>query len=123
MAAPAQSRKRTDYLVEIGNNKVVQIKAIKESIKDIAASLGYTEDNDGEVPAGKSLVGSGLEDALMNGCFPIAIYYVKNKQKRRAVVLVAPSKADTIAAEAKTKKYAGNNIIKVTPVRRRKFTY
>lgn len=121
MATP--SKKRTDYLIDIGNNKVVQIKAIKASIGDLAANLGYTEDADGEVPAGKTLVGAGREDALLNGCFPVAVYYSKNKQKRRAVVLVAPSKADTIATEAKNQKYAGNNIIKVTPVRRRKFIF
>jgi hypothetical protein len=121
--ATAQSRKRTDYLVELPNNKVVQVKAIKTSIGALADSLGYTEDTTGEIPAGKTLVGTGTEDALLAGCFPIAVYYIKNKQKRRAVLLVSPTKADTIATEAKTKTYAGNNIVKVTPVRRRKYTY
>jgi hypothetical protein len=121
--ATAQSRKRTTYQVDLPQNKVVLIKGIKASIGDIATSLGYTEDTDGEVPQGKTLVGEGTEDALLNGCFPIAIYYIKNKQKRRATVLVSPTKADTIAQELKTKKYAGCNIVKVTPVRRRKFTY
>ncbi|NWF58120.1 MAG: hypothetical protein HXY43_02065 [Fischerella sp.] len=121
--ATAQSRKRTDYLIDIGNNKVVAIKAIKSSIQDIDQSLGYVENATGEIPQGKILVGEGREDALLSGCFPIAVYYLKNKQKRRVVLLVSPTKADTVATELKTKKYAGSNIIKVTPVRRRKFTY
>lgn len=119
----AASKKRTNYLIDVGNNKVVMVKAVKASINDINENLGYTEDADGEIPQGKTLVGEGREDALLSGCFPIAIYYSKNKQKRRAVVLVSPTKADTIATELKSKKYASCNIIKVTPVRRRKFTY
>ncbi len=121
--ATAQSRKRTDYFIDLGNNKVVAIKAIKSSISAIDQALGYTENATGEVPQGKTLVGEGREDALLNGCFPIAVYYLKNKQKRRTVLLVSPTKADTIAQELKTKTYAGSNIVKVTPVRRRKFTY
>lgn len=121
--ATVQAKKKTAYFIDVGNNKVVYIKAIKESIKDIAANLGYTEDADGETPTGKTLVGNNREDALLNGCFPIAIYYLKNKQQRRAVVLVSPTKADTIAQELKTQKYANCNIVRVTPVRRRKFVY
>ena len=117
------SKKRTTYLIDVGNNKVVMVKAVKASITDINENLGYTEDADGEIPANKTLVGEGREDALLNGCFPIAIYYTKNKQKRRATVLVSPTKADTVATELKAKKYASCNIIKVTPVRRRKYSF
>lgn len=119
----ATAKKKTNYLIDIGNNKVVSVKAVKASIGDIAASLGYTEDADGEIPAGKTLVGASREDALINGCFPISVTYLKNKEPRSAKLLVSPTKADTVATELKTKKYAGNNIVKVTPVRRRKYVY
>ncbi|MGD1909568.1 MAG: hypothetical protein ACFB2X_01475 [Rivularia sp. (in: cyanobacteria)] len=119
----AQSKKRTDYLIEIGNNKVVLVKGLKSSMGAIASELGYTEDADGVVPDGKTLTGTGQEDALLNGCFPIAIYYKKNKSNRRAVLLVSPTKADTIANDLKGKKYAGNTITRVLPVRRRKYTF
>ncbi|BAZ36965.1 hypothetical protein NIES4101_28860 [Calothrix sp. NIES-4101] len=120
---PVTSRTRTTYFIDLGNNKVARVKAIKTSISALTASLGWTEDADGVPPQGKTLVGDGIEDALLNGCFPIALYYTKNKQKRRAVVLVSPTKADTIATEARGKTYAGNPVISVRPVRRRKFTY
>ncbi|RAM50394.1 MAG: hypothetical protein C6Y22_17515 [Hapalosiphonaceae cyanobacterium JJU2] len=119
----AQTKTRTSYLIDIGNNKVAMVKAIKASIGGIASELGYTEDSDGVLPQGKILVGTNREDALLNGCFPIAVYYTKNKQTRRTVLLVSPTKADTVAAELRGKKYAGNPIVKVTPVRRRKFVY
>nr|MDZ8058399.1 hypothetical protein [Nostoc sp. EkiNYC01] len=103
---------------------MVSIKAVKNSVKDIADNLGWTEaPASGEVPDGKTLVGSGMAEALLNGCFPIALYYTKGGVERRAVVLCSPSKADTIATEGKASKYLGQNIIRVTPVRRRKFTY
>lgn len=119
----AASKKRTDYLIDIGNNKVVSVKGLKSSMGSIASTLGYTEDADGIVPPSKTLVGTGQEDALINGCFPIAIYYKKNKTNRRAVLLVSPTKADTIATELKGKQYAGNPITRVLPVRRRKYTF
>lgn len=124
MAAPAPTAKtRTAYFIDIGNNKIVKVKALKTSIGEIAANLGYTEDADGNPPDGKILVGTSREDALTNGCFPIAVYYTKNKHERMAKLLVSPTKADTVATELKGKKYAGNPIVKVTPVRRRKFVY
>lgn len=119
----AKSKKRTDYLIDIGNNKVVSVKGLKSSMGAIAGVLGYTEDSDGVPPDGKILVGTGQEDALLNGCFPLAIYYKKNKSNRRSVLLVSPTKADTIATELRGKKYAGNSIVRVLPVRRRKYTF
>ncbi|MBD2568363.1 hypothetical protein [Anabaena lutea] len=89
----------------------------------VASDLGWDESATGEVPTGKTLVGSGVADALLNGCFPVALYYTKGGQDRRAVVLCSPTKADTIAVDAKNSKYLGQDIIRVAPVRRRRFTY
>jgi hypothetical protein len=116
------SKKKTTYFIGLPNNKLVKIKAVKSSVQGVADALGWDESTTGEVPAGKTLVGSGVEDALLNGCFPVALYYTKNNQDRRAVVLCSPVKADTIAVEAKTKTYLGKNIIRVSAVRRRRYT-
>ncbi|WP_016953536.1 hypothetical protein [Anabaena sp. PCC 7108] len=123
MAEPKAAGTKTTYFIELPNNKVAKIKAKKTSVSAVATSLGWDESATGEVPNGKTLVGSGTADALLNGCFPIALYYSKSGKDRRAVVLCSPTKADTIAAEAKTKTYLGQDIIRVSAVRRRKFTY
>ncbi|OYD92766.1 hypothetical protein CDG77_14025 [Nostoc sp. 'Peltigera membranacea cyanobiont' 213] len=121
MATTAKAK--TTYFIAVGTNGVVKTKAVKNSVKDIADNLGWTESTTGEVPEGKVLLGSGLAEALINGCFPIALYYTKGGTERRAVVLCSPQKADTIAVEGKASKYLGQNIIRVTAVRRRKYVY
>ncbi len=117
------AKKKSTYFINVSATKVVRIKAVKASVSNLADNLGWTESATGEVPEGKILVGTGIQDALLNGCFPVAIYYTKGGTERRAVLLVSPTKADTIATEAKTGTYAGNPVVKVTAVRRRKFVY
>ncbi|MFN6565454.1 MAG: hypothetical protein RMY28_037415 [Nostoc sp. ChiSLP01] len=117
------AKKKTSYFINVTANKVVRIKAVESSVGNLADNLGWTKSTTGEVPDGKTLLGTGVSDALLNGCFPVAIYYTKNGTERRAVVLCAPTKADTIATEAKAGKYLGCPVVKVTAVRRRKFVY
>ncbi|HLO88907.1 MAG TPA: hypothetical protein VK203_28420 [Nostocaceae cyanobacterium] len=114
------TRKRTSFRANVGTTGVVYVKMIKSSINAINETLGWIEDEDGEPPQGKVILGEGREDALKAGCFPLAIYYRKNKKLQRAVVLVSPEKADTAAKELVSKTYAGNPIVKVRPVARRK---
>jgi hypothetical protein len=121
--APAVTKQRTNYFVDVGNSKIVYIKAVENSIKDIAGELGYTKDADGAAPSGKTVVGTSREDALLNGCFPIAVTYLKGGKTQQAILLVSPTKADTIASDLKGKKYAGHTIVRITPRRRRKFIY
>ncbi|MFN6486612.1 MULTISPECIES: hypothetical protein [unclassified Nostoc] len=117
------ARKKTTYFINVSSTKVVRIKAVKASVGNLADNLGWTESATGEVPDGKTLVGTGISEALLNGCFPVAIYYSKGGTERRAIVLASPTKADTIATEAKAGTYAGNQVIRVTAVRKRKFVY
>jgi hypothetical protein len=120
MSTEGTVKTKTNYRLEIGQTGVVYIKALKASVGDIAAALGYTEDDDQNPPQGKIVIGTNKEEALLAGCFPIAIYYIKHKKTRRAVVLCSPSKADTVANELKGKQYAKCNIVKVRPPARKK---
>lgn len=117
------AKKKTTYFINVSSTKIVRVKAVKASVGNLADNLGWTESSTGEVPDGKTLVGTGVADALLNGCFPIAIYYTKGGTERRAIVLCSPTKADTIAIEGKAGTYLGNPVVKVTAVRRRKFVY
>ncbi|WP_448268691.1 hypothetical protein [Nostoc sp. DSM 114159] len=119
----ATAKKKTTYFINVSSTKVIRIKAVKASVGNLADNLGWTESTTGEVPDGKTLVGTGTSEALLNGCFPVAVYYSKGGTERRAIVLVSPTKADTIATEAKSGTYAGSQVIRVTAVRRRKFVY
>ncbi|MCF4968701.1 hypothetical protein [Nostoc sp. CMAA1605] len=123
MTTSAKAKKKTTYFINVTSTKVVRIKAVEGSVGNLADNLGWTKSTTGEVPDGKTLVGTGQSDALVNGCFPVAIYYTKQGTERRAVLLCSPTKADTIATEAKSGKYMGNPVVKVTAVRRRKFVY
>lgn len=111
---------KTTYRLAIGATGVGFIKATKNVVKDIVATLGWTEADD--VPSGKLLLAEGRSELLEKGCFPLAIYYEKAKKKRRAIVLVAPEKADTAANDLLGKNYNGAPIKKVTAVRRVKYS-
>lgn len=113
--------RRTAYRLNVGTTGVVFIKAVEQAVKDIASTLGYTKDADGDPPDGKVLIGEGRLDALRAGCFPVAIYYKKSaNQIQRAIVLVSPEKADTAINELRGQKYNGFTIVRAGPVTRRK---
>jgi hypothetical protein len=117
---------RSPYLIDVGNNKVVKLQ-LKASSMDagLIGVLGIAPmAASGEVPVGKTLVGTGRLAAMQNGCFGINVVYAKTATKSQtAKVLCSPSKADTVFVEARGKTYNGKNIVDVRVPRRRVYTF
>ena len=114
---------RAPYYLEINANVVVELQVIETNIKAIAADLGMTKvPADGALPAGKTLAGTSREDALELGCLPLRIAYRKGTKTQSAVLLCPPSKADTVFKTLVGKNYGANKIVKVRPIRRRRYT-
>lgn len=126
MAEVIGTNARSPFLIDVGNNKVVkmQLKAASydEALRPV---LGLTAmAASGEVPAGKTLVGSGRLAAMQNGCFGINLVYAKTATKNQtAKVLCSPAKADTVFNDARSKTYNGKNIVEVRVPRRRVYTF
>jgi hypothetical protein len=117
---------RSPYLIDVGNNKVVKLQLKKSSYDaGLATELGLTVlPESGEIPTGKTLVGTGREAAMRNGCFGIVLVYSKTATKNQsAKVLCSPTKADTVFNTVKGKTYAGKNIVDARVPRRRIFTF
>ncbi|MCC3532260.1 MAG: hypothetical protein JGK21_30330 [Microcoleus sp. PH2017_22_RUC_O_B] len=115
--------KKVAYYVDINANVVVELQLIEKNITAIAAELGYTKvPADGALPAGKTMVGNSKEDALELGCLPLRIAYRKGDKLQSAILLCPPSKADTVFKSLVGKTYAGSKIVKVRPIRRRRYT-
>ena len=114
---------RAAYYLEINANVVVELQVIEANIKAIATELGMTKvPADGALPAGKTLAGTSREDALELGCLPLRISYRKGTKTQSAVLLCPPSKADSVFKSLVGKSYGANKIIKVRPIRRRRYT-
>lgn len=114
---------RAPYYLEINANVVVELQVIEANIKGIAADLGMTKvPADGALPAGKTLAGTSREDALELGCLPLRIAYRKGTKTQTAILLCPPSKADTVFKTLIGKSYGANKIVKVRPIRRRRYT-
>ncbi|MCY7381261.1 MAG: hypothetical protein LH628_01485 [Microcoleus sp. CAN_BIN18] len=119
----AESKKRASYFLEINDSSVVELQLIEANLAGIFADLGYTKaPADGSLPTGKTLVGSSREDALEMGCLPVRVAYRKGTKTQSALLLCTPTKADTVFKNLPGKKYAGFTIVKVRPVRRRRYT-
>ncbi|MEG4326783.1 hypothetical protein Q5688_15790 [Microcoleus sp. herbarium5] len=115
--------KRAGFYVDINANSVVELQLVEKNVTAIATELGYTKvPEDGALPSGKTLVGNSKEDALELGCLPLRIAYRKGTKTQSALILCPPSKADTIFKSLVGKTYDGNRIVKVRPVRRRRYT-
>jgi len=115
--------KRVPYLLEINANVVVELQLVEKNIIAIAADLGYTKAAaDGVLPAGKTLVGNSREDALELGCLPIRVAYRKGTKTQSALLFCTPTKADTVFQSLLGKNYAEHKIVKVRPIRRRRYT-
>jgi hypothetical protein len=114
--------KRAAFYVDINANSIVELQLVEKNVTAIAADLGYTKvPEDGALPAGKTLVGNSKEDALELGCLPIRVAYRKGSRLQSALLLCPPSKADTVFKSLVGKTYDGNKIVKVRPVRRRRY--
>ncbi|GEM_PF-2619393 len=126
MAEVVGTNARSPFLIGVGKDKVVKLQLKASSVDEtLRASLGLTILPDsGEIPAGKTLVGSGKMAAMQNGCFGINLVYAKTSTKNQvAKVLCSPEKADTVFVEARGKTYAGKNIVDVRVPRRRVYTF
>lgn len=124
--AATQTRNKTPHYITVSGNNVIQLQLVASSYSaGLLTALGITKGNEnGEVPQGKTQIGAGREDALLNGCFPIVVTYdMPGNKKQTAKLLCSPSKADTIMAEVKQQTYRGRNISKARPPRRRVFTF
>ena len=117
--------KRTPYYVAITSTSGVIVNAVKAKINPLIAALGYTEMASGELPAGKSLAGTGISDALMSGCTAVnLVYLVADGKYQSAKVLVSPTKTGpTLFTTLVGLKYGDKNIVKVRVPRRRIYTY
>jgi len=114
---------KTPYYLEINADVVVELQVIEKNISAIATELGMTKaPADGSLPTGKTLAGSSKDDALELGCLPLRIAYRKGTKLQSAVLLCPPSKADTVFKNLIGKTYAGFKIVKVRPIRRRRYT-
>lgn len=116
---------RTPYYVAITNDTGVIINCVKTKISPLATTLGYTEMETGELPAGKTLAGTGIADALMAGCTAVNLVYLVSPGKyQSAKVLVSPTKTGpTLFTTLVGKTYGSKNIVKVRVPRRRIYTY
>lgn len=118
---------RSPYLLALDDNAVVKIQVVEASISGMAAALGMTKlPENGEVPEGKVLVGSGKAAAMAAGAIPVNIvYYVPaTKKNQTAKVLVSPTKAgpnmfDTLRGL----NYAGKAVVDARSPRRRIYTF
>lgn len=115
---------RSTFSIDLPGNKIVLL-SLKESSFDpgLRTALGLTIVKDGEVPAGKTLVGRGRLAAMQNGCFGVNLVYRKGNKSQTAKVLCSPTKADTVFQEAISKTYNSKNIVEVRVPRRRIFTF
>ncbi|WP_293151199.1 MULTISPECIES: hypothetical protein [unclassified Microcoleus] len=115
--------KRAAFFLDINATSVVELQLVEKNITAIATELGYTKvPENGALPANKTLVGNSKEDALELGCLPLRIAYRKGTKLQSALLLCPPSKADTVFKSLVGKTYDGNRIVKVRPVRRRRYT-
>src|SRR3569832_1674834 len=126
MAEVIGTNARSPFFIDVGSNKVVKLQLKASSMDEtLRPVLGLTvAAASGEVPQGKTLVGSGRLAAMQNGCFGINLVYAKTASKNQtAKVLCSPTKADTVFNDARSKTYAGKNIVEVRLPRRRVYTF
>jgi hypothetical protein len=116
---------RDPHFIAITNDTVVQTQMVSASIANLLVPLGITKGAaGGEVPAGKTLAGSGKSDALEAGCVAINLVYKKGTKLQTAKVLCSPTKlGPTLFKTLVGLKYAGNDIVKVRVPRRRIYTF
>lgn len=116
---------RTPHFIDVGNNKVVLVQIVASSYSSgLLSDLGMTAAANGEVPQGKTQVGSGRLAAMQNGCFPIIlVYQFSATVQRRAKVVCSPTKADTVFTDARAETYRSKNIVRVDVPKRRVLTF
>jgi len=115
---------RSPHFIAITNDTVVQMQMVPTAVANLLAPLGITKNETGELPAGKTLAGSGKSDALEAGCVAINLVYKKGVKFQTAKVLCSPTKLGPgLFKTLVGLKYNGNDIVKVRVPRRRVYTY
>jgi len=116
---------RTPYFIDVTATTVVKLQLVDASISAVATELGLTKAAaSGEVPTGKTLVGTGRLAAMQAGCFGVNLVYAATALKNQtAKVLCSPTKADTVFVAARGKTYRSKPIVEVRVPRRRTFTF
>jgi hypothetical protein len=111
------------FKLTVGTNQVALLTRQREPISSILGTIGWVEvPENAEIT--EAIVAEGIEEAMEKGCFPVALTYrVSPRKKQRAIVLCAPSTADTALEQLVGMNYSGKPIVKATPVRRIQYTY
>jgi hypothetical protein len=109
----------TPFYFTVGTNQVAELRLRASSFStELLAAMGAEKTKD----ANDIVVTVGREAAMQAGVFFLAIYYqVANGKTQRAIIPVAPSKADTAYNAVKDATYRSKKIVKVSVPRRRKF--
>jgi hypothetical protein len=112
---------KTAYFLPVSGDAGIEMQLDKAAYNSIATSLGLVEmTKKGEPPAGKSIVGSGSQDAYAAGAIRLACVYTKNEKKQTAKVWVSPTKMGSgMMKLLEGKNYRTYPINKVLNVRRR----
>ena len=115
---------RSDFMLALTGDNVA-VLSLKESSYDqgLRDVLGLTKLGDDGVPQGKERMATGIDAAMLTGCFMIRITYKKGSKKQSAVVICGPSKADTVFKDILGKTYSGKQITAARPIRRRVYRY
>lgn len=112
---------KTPYFCPVSSDAGVELQLDKAAYNGIATSLGLVEmSKKGEPPSGKSLIGSGSQDALAAGAIRLTCIYTKNEKKQSSKVWVSPTKlSNGLLKILEGKNYRAYPINKVLNVRRR----
>jgi hypothetical protein len=115
------TRNREPMFLEVAANKYVRLSAKRTSFAaNTLTAIGgtFTE----PTGAGVQIDAVNKGEAAQRGIFFLAVYYAgRGGRTQRAIVPVAPSKADTAFNDLKSATYNGKNILKVSAVRRVKY--
>ena len=114
----ASTRNREFHYLQVKGTNYVELNLKTQAFADggLRTALGIEKTK----PENAAIVANSKEEALENGCVPVVLVYkAAGGKNQTAKVLCSPAKADTVFTEARGKRYAGKEIVKVRFPRRR----
>lgn len=115
------------HYIDITATTVVKLQLVAESYSTgLLTDLGITKGTGttGEVPQGKTLIGSGRLAAAQRGCFGVNLVYPATPTRNQtAKVMVSPTKADSVFIDAVGSAYRSKDVIEVRVPKRRTYTF